>query len=94
MEEEPELEVAEEAESLNASLADSSSNFGDAKYHDFDDDGAQKISIFSGDSSRFEDGEEPRLKYDKLSSDIKTILDSDTASTLTVHDKFIVLGNK
>ena len=89
----PELEIAEEADiSLNGSLADSQSTFGEGRYRDFDDDGAQKISLRSGTSSRFEDSEEPRLKYDRLSSDLRDILDRDSAATVVVHDKFIVIG--
>lgn len=97
MEDDTELEVAEEAElSLNASLADSQSTFGDARYRDFDDE-AQKVSLISGHSSatdRFDDSDEPRLKYDRLSSDLKHILERDSAAALTVHDRFIVLGKE
>ena len=93
MDSSPELEIAEEADiSLNGSLADSQSTFGEGRYRDFDDDGAQKISLRSGTSSRFEDSEEPRLKYDRLSSDLRDILDRDSAATVVVHDKFIVIG--
>ena len=67
-------------------------------YRDFDDDGARsQISIKSANSSnfsRFEDSEEPRLKYDRLSSDVKKIIErGDSAEAVTVHDKFIVIGN-
>ena len=95
MEDDPELEIAEEADiSLNGSIADSQSTFGDARYRDFDDDIAQKISVksFNTSSDRFEDSEEPRLKYDRLASDIKGILEHDTATAFAVHEKFIVVG--
>jgi len=90
------VEVAEEADlSLNASLADSQSNFGDIRYRDFEESQSQ-VSIQSANSSnfsRFEDSEEPRLKYDRLSSDIKKIIErGDSAEAVTVHDKFIVVG--
>ena len=95
MEPSGELEVAEEADiSLNGSVADSQSTFGDARYRDFDDDGAQKISLRSGNSSRFEDSEEPRLKYDRLSSDLRDIFERDSVATVIVHEKFIVIGEK
>ena len=90
------VEVAEEADlSLNASLADSQSNFGDIRYRDFEENQSH-VSIQSANSSnfsRFEDSEEPRLKYDRLSSDIKKIIErGDSAEAVTVHDKFIVIG--
>ena len=85
------VEVAEEADiSLNASLADSQSTFGDVRYRDFDDEKAAKDTL---SYDRYEDTEEPRLKYDRLSSDLKGILSSgDSASALAVHEKFIVVG--
>ena len=93
---EPDVEIAEEADiSLNGSICDSLSTFGDARYRDFDDDKAQKVSLksFATESSdRFEGSEEPRLKYDRLASDIKDILAHDTTSAFAVHDKFIVVG--
>ena len=98
--EDPEVEIAEEADiSLNGSICDSMSTFGggDARYRDFDDDKAQNISLKSfataSSEDRFEGSEEPRLKYDRLASDIKEILAHDTASAFAVHDKFIVVGN-
>ena len=98
--EDPEVEIAEEADiSLNGSICDSMSTFGggDARYRDFDDDKAQNISLKSfataSSEDRFEGSEEPRLKYDRLASDIKDILAHDTASAFAVHDKFIVVGN-
>ena len=97
--EDPDVEIAEEADiSLNGSICDSLSTFGgDARYKDFDDDKAQKISLKSfataSSEDRFEGSEEPRLKYDRLASDIKDILAHDTASAFAVHDKFIVVGN-
>ena len=96
-EEEPELEIAEEADlSLNPSLADSQSVFGDSRYRDFEDqDAPQKVSLMSRASSpenRFDDSDEPRLKYDRLASDLKEILERDSASAVTVNDKFIVVG--
>ena len=90
---EKDVEVAEEADiSLNASLADSQSTFGDVRYRDFDDEKAAKDNL---SDDRYEDTEEPRLKYDRLSSDIKGVLSSgDSASALAVHDKFIVVGTQ
>ena len=64
-------------------------------YRDFEENQSQ-VSIQSANSSnfsRFEDSEEPRLKYDRLSSDIKKIIErGDSAEAVTVHDKFIVVG--
>ena len=37
-------------------------------------------------------GTEPKLKYERLSSDLKSILADDSASAIAVHPKFIVLG--
>ena len=91
MDKNPDVEVAEEADiSLNASLADSQSTFGDGRYRDFDDERFDNDNDASED--RFEDNEEPRLKYDRLSSDLKEILTSDSATALAVHEKFIVVG--
>ena len=91
MDKNPDVEVAEEADiSLNASLADSQSTFVDGRYRDFDDERFDNDNDASED--RFEDNEEPRLKYDRLSSDLKEILTSDSATALAVHEKFIVVG--
>ena len=93
MEEDPDVEVAEEADlSLNASLADSQSTFGDGRYRDFDDDETKDFSQENRSNDRFEDTEEPRLKYDRLSSDLKEILSSDSTSAMAVNEKFIVVG--
>ena len=91
MDKSPDVEVAEEADiSLNPSLADSQSTFGDGRYRDFDDEKFDNENDASED--RFEDNEEPRLKYDRLSSDLKDILATDSATALAVHEKFIVVG--
>ncbi len=37
-------------------------------------------------------GTEPKLKYERLSCDLKTILADDSASAIAVHPKFMVLG--
>ena len=37
-------------------------------------------------------GTEPKLKYERLSSDLKIILADDSASAIAVHPKFMVLG--
>ena len=92
MEENPDVEVAEEADlSLNASLADSQSTFGEGRYRDFDDE-TKDFSQENRSDDRFEDNEEPRLKYDRLSSDLKEILSSDSTSAMAVNEKFIVVG--
>ena len=36
---------------------------------------------------------EPKLKYERLSSDLKAILKKDVASCLAVHSKFLILGS-
>uniref|UniRef100_A0A3B5QKV9 Vacuolar protein sorting-associated protein 41 homolog n=1 Tax=Xiphophorus maculatus TaxID=8083 RepID=A0A3B5QKV9_XIPMA len=36
--------------------------------------------------------EEPKLKYERLSNGVSEILQSDAASCMTVHDKFLALG--
>uniref|UniRef100_A0A3Q2X831 VPS41 subunit of HOPS complex n=1 Tax=Hippocampus comes TaxID=109280 RepID=A0A3Q2X831_HIPCM len=36
--------------------------------------------------------EEPKLKYERLSNGVTEILQSDAASCMTVHDKFLALG--
>ena len=93
MDKSPDVEVAEEADiSLNASLADSQSTFGDGRYRDFDDERFDNDNENDASEDRFEDNEEPRLKYDRLSSDLKEILTSDSATALAVHEKFIVVG--
>ena len=46
----------------------------------------------SGDDHFPEEGEEPRLKYDRLSSDLKDILSRDSAAVVAVNEKFIVVG--
>jgi len=45
--------------------------------------------------SESEDEEEiePKLKYERLSSDLRTILRKDAASAMAVHSKFLVLGS-
>ena len=95
MDKSPDVEVAEEADiSLNPSLADSQSiatSFGDGRYRDFDDERLENDNE-NASEDRFEDNEEPRLKYDRLSSDLKDILATDSATALSVHEKFIVVG--
>ena len=36
---------------------------------------------------------EPKLKYERLSADLKAILKKDVASCLAVHNKFLILGS-
>jgi len=36
---------------------------------------------------------EPKLKYERLSADLKAILKKDVASCLAVHSKFLILGS-
>ena len=36
---------------------------------------------------------EPKLKYERLSADLKAILKKDVASYLAVHNKFLILGS-
>ena len=56
------------------------------------------IELFPDDDEEEEEGEdeivgtEPKLKYERLSSDLKTILADDSASAIAVHPKFMVLG--
>ena len=35
---------------------------------------------------------EPRLKYERLSSDLRSILSDDSASCIAVHPKMMMLG--
>ena len=43
-------------------------------------------------SSGSEEELEPQLKYERLSSDLKTILSEDSASCIAVHSKLMALG--
>ena len=49
----------------------------------------------SEESSTDSDDEEaePKLKYERLSADLKAILKKDVASCLAVHNKFLILGS-
>ena len=40
-----------------------------------------------------EEETEPKLKYERLSADLKAILKKDVASCLAVHNKFLILGS-
>lgn len=44
------------------------------------------------DEESEEDELEPRLKYEKLSADLKVILANDSASCIAVHPKLMALG--
>ena len=43
--------------------------------------------------SEEEEETEPKLKYERLSADLKAILKKDVASCLAVHSKFLILGS-
>ena len=45
------------------------------------------------DSEEEEEEIEPKLKYERLSADLKAILKKDVASCLAVHSKFLILGS-
>ena len=47
----------------------------------------------SSDDSDDEEEAEPKLKYERLSADLKMILKKDVASCLAVHNKFLILGS-
>ncbi len=91
---EPELEVAEEAElSLNPSVADTQSTFGETRYErDFDVDRLHRSEAAGGASAFDDNDDEPKLKYDRLSSDLKDIFAHDSATAVAVNPKFIVVG--
>ncbi|XP_072547028.1 vacuolar protein sorting-associated protein 41 homolog [Salminus brasiliensis] len=53
----------------------------------------RKPSEESTDESEEEDSEEePKLKYERLANGVTEILQTDAASCMTVHDKFLALG--
>uniref|UniRef100_A0A8B9L2V7 VPS41 subunit of HOPS complex n=1 Tax=Astyanax mexicanus TaxID=7994 RepID=A0A8B9L2V7_ASTMX len=53
----------------------------------------RKPSEESTDDSEEEDSEEePKLKYERLANGVTEILQTDAASCMTVHDKFLALG--
>ena len=81
MEEEPLIEVAEDS----LSTIDGESNVGSS---------VSRLESEDESSSSSEDEEEtePKLKYERLSSDLKAILKKDVASCLAVHSKFLILG--
>ena len=83
------LEIAEEAElSLNPSVADSQSIFGDSRYErDFD---RLPGSVSPRDDNVGND--EPKLKYERLSSELKDIISHDKATAVAVNSKFMVVG--
>ena len=81
MEEEPLIEVAEDS----LSTIDGESNVGSSVSRLESDDE-------SSSSSEDEEETEPKLKYERLSSDLKAILKKDVASCLAVHSKFLILG--
>eukprot|EP00092_Neocalanus_flemingeri_P033946 GFUD01036912.1.p1 GENE.GFUD01036912.1~~GFUD01036912.1.p1 ORF type:complete len:874 (+),score=241.55 GFUD01036912.1:57-2678(+) len=47
----------------------------------------------SSTDSEEEEEAEPKLKYERLSADLKAILKKDVASCLAVHNKFLILGS-
>jgi len=49
-------------------------------------------STETDDTDEEEEETEPKLKYERLSADLKSILQKDRASCLSVHGKFLVLG--
>lgn len=54
--------------------------------------GCGGVSASEGRDPEDEDEEEPRLKYQRLGSDVAGILARDEASCLCVSDKMLVLG--
>ena len=81
---EDELEVAED--SLSTIGAESNVGSSVSKFVTESDD---ETSSDSDD----EEETEPKLKYERLSSDLKAILKKDVASCLAVHNKFLMLGS-
>jgi len=43
-----------------------------------------------GSETEGEDDEEPKLKYQRLGDSVKVILERDSATCMTVHEKFLV----
>ncbi|XP_014884004.1 vacuolar protein sorting-associated protein 41 homolog isoform X1 [Poecilia latipinna] len=52
----------------------------------------QQSGEFTDESEEEDSEEEPKLKYERLSNGVSEILQSDAASCMTVHDKFLALG--
>ena len=55
-----------------------------------------KFATESEDESSSDSDEEeaePKLKYERLSADLKAILKKDVASCLAVHSRFLILGS-
>ena len=50
--------------------------------------------VYDDDDEEEEDDEEmePRLKYERLSSDLRSILSDDSASCIAIHPKMMMLG--
>jgi len=53
---------------------------------------SEQCSESSEESDSDEEDTEPKLKYERLSPDLRNILQKDRASCMAVHNKFIVLG--
>ena len=83
----PDSEVPEVAEDTLSSI-DASSQAGSS---------VSRFVTESEDESETDSEEEeetePKLKYERLSADLKAILKKDVASCLAVHSKFLILGS-
>lgn len=51
-------------------------------------------SLSSDDHEEFDDEIEPRLKYERMSNNLTSILSRDEASCLAVHSKFLAVGTQ
>ena len=54
------------------------------------EDGEEYDSDEGSSGSEGEDDEEPKLKYQRLGDSVKVILDRDSATCMTVNEKFLV----
>ena len=55
-----------------------------SKNDEYESDGSE------GSETEGEDDEEPKLKYQRLGDSVKVILERDSATCMTVHEKFLV----
>jgi hypothetical protein len=55
-----------------------------------DGEGEEEEEDDEEDDEEEEEEEEPKLKYQRLGASMSEILKNDTASCMTVHDKFLV----
>ncbi|XP_071478787.1 vacuolar protein sorting-associated protein 41 homolog [Diadema antillarum] len=59
---------------------------------DDDDDDEDDEDEDDDDDENEEDADEPKLKYERISNTLESILNSDAASYLAVHTKFLAVG--